>query len=570
MNVDLKIPESGWNALFEGEPSFKQVMHKIKQVVWILDLRNDRILYVSPAFEDIWGRSCESFYSDPFILIESVHPEDRVKVLSANLDDSKPVDQSYRILRPDGSQRWVSTHSFGIGEEGKDASYQISIAQDITDQKEVDHTLRRALDRSREQFAFSRRMSLARKPETVLKTLMFASELRNAKRAFILFFDSPKEAPFHGAEVIASWSVNVYPTRSEPIDTASEINLIDDLALLDIFHPSKAVVVTEVLKDQRLSPEVKAQLLDGNIQSVATFPLVALGNWLGCLLVFFTQVKYLDPVELRQIKVLVDQASITLYNLQLLEIEAESRREAQRANEIKTRFLAMISHELRTPLTSIIGFTTTLLADDVTWEPAEQRDFIQTIRQEADRLQELIDHLLDLSRLEAGVLPIVLAPHSFQDIVNDALPQFRVMTQRHNFSVRLPANLPLVQVDSKRIAQVLVNLVRNAATYAPEGTDISLSASVRHQYLQINVNDQGPGIPAMEHKRVFRAFERGNSVENSAAKGAGLGLAICKGLVEAHKGRIWIKKKTIRGTTVSFTIPLVPIEVPAEPTKGEG
>jgi len=109
--------------------------------------------------------------------------------------------------------------------------------------------------------------------------------------------------------------------------------------------------------------------------------------------------------------------------------------------------------------------------------------------------------------------------------------------------------------------------VRNAATYAPEGTEVSLTASVRHHYLHINVNDQGPGIPSTEHKRVFRAFERGGSVENSAVKGAGLGLAICKGLVEAHNGRIWIRKKATRGTTVSFTIPLVPSDVPAEITK---
>ena len=101
---------------------------------------------------------------------------------------------------------------------------------------------------------------------------------------------------------------------------------------------------------------------------------------------------------------------------------------------LRPEFLAMISHELRTPLTSIKGFTTTLLAEDVTWEPEEQRDFYQTIQQEANRLQELIDHLLDLSRLEAGMLPIALEPHSLQEIVADALPQFQTMTNRHPFN----------------------------------------------------------------------------------------------------------------------------------------
>jgi K+-sensing histidine kinase KdpD len=375
--------------------------------------------------------------------------------------------------------------------------------------------------------------------------------------------------PSRENEVIASWSSNPDQPNLNPNESVSEITLVEDLALLDLFHPSKPVIVTEISKDQRLTALVRDRLLDEQIQTMAIFPLVALGNWLGCLLVFFHQEKHFEPVELRHIKVLVDQATITLFNLQLLEIEAESRHEAERANEIKTRFLAMISHELRTPLTSIIGFTTTLLADDVTWEPEEQLDFIQTIQKEAKRLQELIDHLLDLSRLEAGMLPISLEPHSLQEIIADVLPQFHTLASRHTLTMHLPVNLQPVHVDAKRIAQVLVNLVRNASTYAPKGTEISITASVRGSFLQVNVSDQGPGIPLAEYKKVFKAFQRGINIENGAVQGAGLGLAICKGLVEAHGGRIWIKKKNTPGATVSFTVPLVPLHPPAIPAGEE-
>jgi two-component system, OmpR family, sensor histidine kinase KdpD len=338
--------------------------------------------------------------------------------------------------------------------------------------------------------------------------------------------------------------------------------------LLDLFHPLKPVIVTEIARDQRLTPIVRDLLFEGNVHSMAIFPLIASGIWLGCLLVFFSKEKHFEPVELRHIKVLVDQASITLYNLHLLEIEAESRHEAERANEIKTRFLAMISHELRTPLTSIKGFTTTLLADDVAWEPEEQRDFIQTIQQETNRLQELIDHLLDLSRLEAGMLPIVLEEHSLQEIILDALPQFHVMTQKHIFSLHLPTNLPQVFVDAKRIVQVVVNLVHNAVMYTPNGTEIILMAGVRGKFVQVSVVDHGPGIPRTERKRVFQAFQRGIYEENGSGKGAGLGLAICKGLVEAHGGQIWIKKQPPPGTTICFTIPLVP-PIPAGISTGK-
>ena len=449
-----------------------------------------------------------------------------------------------------------------ICDEFADIVYQICIAQDVTDQNLVDQTLQIALDRSREQFTLSRRMSLARKPDAVLKTLMSASELRSAKRASVIFFETPPGGPSRDIEVITSWPPVSYPASPNTSEALNEASLFEDLALIDIFHPSKPVIVSEISRDQRLTAGIRDMLLQGQIQTMAIFPLVALGNWLGCLLVFFSQETHFEPVALRHIKVMVDQATITLYNLQLLEIEAESRHEAEHANEIKTRFLAMISHELRTPLTSIKGFTTTLLAEDVTWEAEEQRDFIQTIEQEANRLQELIDHLLDLSRLEAGMLPIELKPHSLQEIIVDVLPQFKVMTQKHALSLRLPANLPTIFVDPKRIAQVLVNLVHNAVMYTPDGTEIILTASTRGQFLQISVIDRGPGIPPAERKRVFQAFRRGIHEEDGNGKGAGLGLAICKGLVEAHGGRIWIKKQTAPGTTISFTIPLVPIIEP--------
>jgi PAS domain S-box-containing protein len=556
--------------LFERHPYLKQIMQAIKVVIWVFDPVSGRIIYVSPAFETIWGYSFENIYSEPLTLIKSVHPEDRVKVIAASPDDNrKSLSQSYRILRPDGSLRWISAHTFTIFEEETHGTYQVVVAQDITEQNQVDQTLRKALDRSREQFTISRRMSLARKPEGVLKILMSAAEFRSAKRAFVLFFDYPKNRSSREIEIITSWGPVPYSGPPEPSDLINEANLLEDLSLLDFFHPSKPVMITEISQDQRLPPAIRKQLLERQIETMAIFPLTASGNWLGCLVVLFSQVKHFEPIEFRHLKVLVDQATITLYNLHLLEIEAESRHEAEHANEIKTEFLAMISHELRTPLTSIIGFTTTLLADDVDWEPSEQRDFIKTIQLEADRLQELIDHLLDLSRLEAGMLPIVLEPHYLHEVIEDALPQFKILTNGQKIILHLPANLPPVNVDPKRLAQVFVNLVRNASTYAPQGTEIGISAHLQGDFVQISVSDQGPGISPADRKKVFKAFLRGQNAENSPGKGAGLGLAICKGLIEAHGGRIWIKKKSSLGATICFTVPVVPSEKLADSQKGE-
>lgn len=543
--------EVDWGSRVESEIHLSQVAQIIEQVVWLRD-SSGRILYVNPAFETVWGRSVASLYADPNILIESVHPEDRVQVMVARpRSDRQPFNQAYRILRPDGSQRWIFAQTSLLNNLTGEADHQFCIAQDITDQKQVELALRRTLDRSREQFDLSRKMSLARKPETVLKAVMSAHELRSAQRAALLFFDNPGIGPARGVELTASWlSSQTLPPW------LSESNLYEEPAFWELLQPNRTVVISGIASDPRVTPQVRDFLLEGQTQTLAILPLVATGEWRGCLLVYYNDVHSFDHNELRHLKVLVDQAAITLYNLQLLEVEEESRQEAERANEIKTKFLAMISHELRTPLTSIIGFTTTLLAEDVTWGPEEQRDFILTIQKEADRLQELIDHLLVLSRLEAGMLPISQEIHTLDEILKDASPQFNILTSGQTLTMHLPANLPSVFVDAKRIAQVLVNLVRNSSTYAPKGTEIDISASVRGGFLQLNVSDQGPGIPPAEHKKVFKAFRRGSHVEDGSAQGAGLGLAICKGLIEAHGGRIWIKRKNTPGTTISFTIPI--------------
>jgi PAS domain S-box-containing protein len=551
---NLQVPIlQNMKSLIENEIYLRQVAENIGHVIWLHDLRSNRILYVNPTFEGVWGRAIEDLYSDPSILRESVHPEDRVQLMVAGSHiDQTPIKQAYRILRPDGSLRWIFARSFMIRDEVGAAYCQFCIAEDVTDQKQVEMALRRTLDRTREQFELSRKMSLARKPEAVLKTLMSAHELRSAQRAALLFFDNPKVGPSHGVDLMATWL-----SSQDPFPWMHESDLYEEPALSDLLHPSRTVVITGIQSDPRLTPALRDFLLDANIQTLVIFPMITLGEWLGCLLVYFKQEHHFDPIELRHLKVLVGQATITLYNLELLKVEEASRHEAERANEIKTEFLAMISHELRTPLTSIVGFTTTLLADDVVWDANEQRDFFQTIQLEADRLQELIDHLLDLSRLEAGMLPISQKSHSLPEIIEDALPQLHVLTVGQSLTMQIPTDLPPVYVDAKRIAQVLVNLVRNASIYSPKGTEISISASVRGGFVQVNVSDEGPGIPTAERKRVFQAFRRGQSEENDTTQGAGLGLAICKGLVEAHGGRIWIKKKNTPGAIISLTIPLV-------------
>ena len=563
--TDKEEPPLAINSVLEDHPNLKQVLNNIEHAVWVQELSTERIIYVSPAFKSIWGRSCENLYANPSILIESVHPEDRIQVLAAKPNkDSDPINLTYRILRPDGNLRWIFAHSFMIQDTSGESNYLFYIAQDITDQKQVELELNNTVDRSREQFRLSHKMSLARKPGDVLKALMSAQILRSAQRSALFFFNNPEVRPILDVELTASWQ----SSQSLP-SWDSETDLYEDSSFLELLHPRKTVMISDITSDNRLPPHLCDILLQSQINAMVIFPLSALRNWLGVLIIYFQQETNINHNELRQLKVLINQVTIALFNLKLLETEEKSRQLAEHANEIKTEFLAMISHELRTPLTSIIGFTMTLLAENLTWNPNEQRDFIQTIHQETIRLQELIDHLLDLSRLDVGMLPIRLKSVSLEKIFQDANAQLQILTEKHLLSIDLPDQLPLVNVDAKRIVQVLVNLVKNASTYAPEGTEITITAKVRGSFVQINVKDEGPGIPLSDRKNVFKAFMRGEGNENGFPKGAGLGLAICKGLINAHGGRVWIRTSKPPGTTISFTIPLATLPTPTSVVKTE-
>lgn len=250
-----------------------------------------------------------------------------------------------------------------------------------------------------------------------------------------------------------------------------------------------------------------------------------------------------------------------LENQRLFIEEKRARQEAERANEVRLKFLAMISHELRTPLTSIKGFASTMLATDVEWDAESQREFISIINDEANKLTDLIEQLLDLSRLQAGKLSIHPEPKPVSDIIRIARPQLEFIAANNKLVIGNTEDLPLVLVDPQRIAQVLVNLVGNAVKFSPPHTPVTVSFTAGNPELQIDVSDEGPGIPINERDRAFEAFSQLlDPINKQKTQGAGLGLAICRGLVEAHGGRIWIADRPVPGTTVAFTVPVVHTE----------
>ncbi len=225
------------------------------------------------------------------------------------------------------------------------------------------------------------------------------------------------------------------------------------------------------------------------------------------------------------------------------------------ADEIKSVFISVISHELKTPVALIKGYADTLRREDACWDPDITQESLSVIVEEADRLNQLIDNLLDASRLQAGALPLEMEQVALDALAERVARHFQVQTQDHLIVSDFPPDFPVARGDPNRLEQVLDNLVSNAIKYSPEGGTVEISGRALPEEVIVTVSDQGVGIPLEDQPRVFERFFRGARERRQSTPGAGLGLYLTKAIVEAHDGRIWVESSSEQGTAISFAIP---------------
>jgi len=249
--------------------------------------------------------------------------------------------------------------------------------------------------------------------------------------------------------------------------------------------------------------------------------------------------------------------------VELEKIEAESKHlerkttEYEELSKLKSGLLSTVSHELRTPLASIKGYSTMLLDYDKRLRRTEKRQYLDAIDAATDRLSELIDHLLDMSRMDAGLLQLDMVVTRVDRLLQDMVAEAQLRVPEYRLRLDLErGELPPLKVDIRRFHQVLDNLLDNATKYSEKGTDVVIRVETRACEVEISITDQGRGIPSAD---IGRVFDRMYRIEQRLAQdpgGMGLGLALCKALVEAQGGRIWLESKEGIGTTVRFTLPV--------------
>jgi two-component system sensor histidine kinase KdpD len=258
------------------------------------------------------------------------------------------------------------------------------------------------------------------------------------------------------------------------------------------------------------------------------------------------------PEHLHQLEAFVSQTALALERAHLA---GEAQRAQVRAETelMRSSLLSSVSHDLRTPLASITGAASSMLETEGQLDAGTRRELLETIYEEAERLSRLVQNLLQMTRLESGALRVSKEWHPLEEIVGAALGRLAKPLLARPVTTHLPQDLPFVPMDDVLIEQVLINLLDNAVKHTPNGSPIEISAWAGDGLMTVEVADRGPGLGPGEEQRVFDKFFRGRT---GSSRGIGLGLAICRGIVEAHGGRIWAENRPEGGVAFRFTIPL--------------
>jgi PAS domain S-box-containing protein len=479
-NVRLREQQK---ALAESEQRFRQLAENINEVFWMFDAQQSKILYVSPAYETIWGRPCQSLYEERLSFLDTIQPNDRdlVQAAMAKHRQGEAAAAEYRIVRPDGSIRWIRDRGFPITDEAGLVYRVAGVAEDITEQRESARALRASEQRLH--------AIIDNSPAIIfLKDTAGCYLLVN--RAF------ERYAGLDRKQIEGRSDHEIFPQQVADIFAAGDQRVLQERTVLQ----SEEVIP---LDDRALTViAIKFPLLDA-----AGVPHAICGI-------------ATDITDRKQAE--------------------EALREADRR---KNEFLAMLAHELRNPMAPIrnaVQIMRLLGPTDAKLESAREM-----IERQVEHMTRLVDDLLEVSRITTGKIKLQKEPVDLVEVVQRGVETSRplIEARHHEFTVSYPPEPIRLQADPTRLAQVISNLLNNAAKYTESGGHIWLTVSRVEAEAVVRVRDSGIGISADLLQRIFDLFTQADRSLDRSQGGLGIGLTLVKSLVEMHGGSITADSK---------------------------
>lgn len=357
-------------------------------------------------------------------------------------------------------------------------------------------------------------------------------------------------ATHHEDEALRLYEFNALLATSQSEQSTARI-LLEKLD--QTLHPERIEVLIETTpKPILLSKENPPAAANVLLPQMTVEPLQSARGLIGEIRIWRMNLAN-NQTEQRLLKIFASQGALAIERLRLAEAASQAR-VIEESDRLKSSLLSSVSHELRSPLAAIKASVSSLRSGDVPWEDEARTELLTTVEEEIDHLNILVGNLLDMSRIEAGALKPQKTPNVLNEIVSTTCGRMRLLTQAHQLEIHIRDNLPLVDVDFGQIQQVFTNLITNSMKYSPPGSTIRISASHKDtHYLRVQLTNQSLPIPEEDLEKIFDKFYRINPSER--VTGSGLGLSICKGIVEAHGGKIWAENIP-GGLSFYFTLPL--------------
>ncbi|HUE89345.1 MAG TPA: response regulator [Vicinamibacterales bacterium] len=501
--------------LGESEARFRQITEAIHEVFFLVDPRMTEMLYVSPAYQEIFGRSCESLYAAPQSFGEAIHPDDRARAFAAFAPEGVlvPFDVEYRIVRPDRSERSIRARSFPIRNDAGAVYRFAGIAEDVTSWRTLEA----------QRAGAERRTSLALEAGqmgTFDLELATDASVRSLRHDQIFGYTAP----------VPEWGTRDLAACVVPEDLAGVKAAFEQASTTGVLN----------LECQIRWPDSSRHwiCLQGRVDRDA------------------------GGVPVRILGIVTD-----VTDRKTAEAELHMAKEAAEAStRAKSEFLANMSHEIRTPMNGVIGMTDLVLDTELT---AEQRGYLRIVKSSADALLTIINDILDSSRIEAG--KIELDPIDFhpRDAIGDTAKAMALRAHQKGLEliVDIDAAVPdTLRGDPGRLRQILINLLGNAVKFTHQGEVVLRvtreTATREAVMLHFSVSDTGVGIAPDGQQRVFEAFTQEDGSVTRRYGGTGLGLTISSQLAQLMGGSLVVDSEPGRGSTFHFTARFAPVDAP--------
>jgi signal transduction histidine kinase/HAMP domain-containing protein len=397
----------------------------------------------------------------------------------------------------------------------------------------------------------SRAVSSSLELETVLTTIVsHAVQLSNASGGVIYEYDQDSQKfelrATHGAEVVVIEALNMAPIS------------LGEGAIGHAGATRIPIQVPDILdEDAAVLKRARSLMVQFGYRSLLAVPLLSQPHLMGGLVVWRRGVGRFPDAVVHLLQTLATQSTLAIQNARFFREIEERGRALEIASKHKSQFLANMSHELRTPMNAILGYTE-LTVDEIYGEvPEKIREVLERVQQNGHHLLNLINAVLDLSRIEAGRLVLSIAEYSMREVVQTVFTAVESLAAEKQLAlhISLPDDLPPGTGDPQRLTQVLLNLVGNAIKFTDAG-EVSIHVTVADGAFTLAVSDTGLGIAEADQHKIFEEFQQVNRLDSRQQGGTGLGLAISKRMIEMHGGRMWVESRLGKGSTFWLTLPI--------------